>query len=161
VNFDKHAGAQLSVETPSAVVAVRGTEFVVQQENSGSQVGVLDEGHVAVRSPGSSEEVMLHFNQETRVRYGQLPERAQTLEHLYHYKLQMGQMRTRLRLLHKHWNALRPSQRNSVRRAWLKTHARSRPVQLRQRRSLTRENPPARRPRKVRRREDPNPRPAW
>jgi ferric-dicitrate binding protein FerR (iron transport regulator) len=127
VKFEKKDGNQLSVETPTAVAAVRGTEFVVQQESFGSRIGVLDEGHVAVSAPGSSDQIMLHFNQETRVRRGLSPEKAQALQHLYHYKTQMSLMRERVHFLHKHWNNLTPEQRQMVRDAWVKTHPRQIP----------------------------------
>jgi hypothetical protein len=124
VKFEKKLGASFSVETPTLVAAVRGTELVVQQEFAGARVGVLDEGHVLVTGRGSKEHVLLHFNQETDVHRGLPPEKPHHLQYLYHYKLEMSKMRDRIKYLRKHWYALTPEQRQMVRDAWVKTHPR-------------------------------------
>src|SRR6185295_1708936 len=51
VRFDKEAGAQFRVVTPSAIATVRGTEFVIEETGSRARIAVLDEGHVAVTAP--------------------------------------------------------------------------------------------------------------
>src|SRR5258708_25994365 len=73
VQFEKKEGQQFSVVTPSAVAAVRGTEFVVEETGSITRVGVLDEGHVVVQSPGFKKEIVMHCNQETQVKPGTPP----------------------------------------------------------------------------------------
>ena len=119
VHFEKSEGSTFQVLTPSALVTVRGTEFVVEESGARARIGVLDEGHVAVTAPGFKKEVVMHFNQETSVTRGLSPRNATVLERLYRHKIQMGQMRERLSDLRKHWETPSAGQLQSIRDAWI------------------------------------------
>ncbi len=123
VKFEKKEGDQLAVLTPSAVVRVRGTEFVIEETGERARVAVLDEGHVAVTAPRYRKEVVMHFNQETQVHRGQAPEDAHVLERMYHYKILMSQMRQRNKVNKKNWYAFTFQHRELVRAAWITTHS--------------------------------------
>ena len=70
------------VRTPNAVAAVRGTEFVVEQDEADgdSRVAVVDEGEVEVSASSGGEAVLVRPRQETAVRHDALaPEAPRTL----------------------------------------------------------------------------------
>jgi hypothetical protein len=64
------SGERFRVRTPTAVAAVRGTEFVVEQDedDGDSRVAVVDEGEVAVTAASGGEPVLVRPRQETSVR---------------------------------------------------------------------------------------------
>lgn len=74
-------GERFRVRTPVAVAAVRGTEFVVEQdENDGdSHVAVVDEGEVSVTAASGGESVYVRQRQETSVRRDAAPEAPRAL----------------------------------------------------------------------------------
>jgi hypothetical protein len=127
VQYEKNKGQQFKVITPSAVATVKGTEFVIEENGSYARIGVLDEGHVSVTARGFKKDVLMHFNQETQVPRGLSPRDAHVLEHLYHYKPAMADMRQRIKIIRKHWTVLTPEQRRHIRAAWEKRHAVSLP----------------------------------
>ncbi|MGD9487664.1 MAG: FecR domain-containing protein [Calditrichaceae bacterium] len=63
------------VESPTAVVAVRGTTFEVDVDQSLTTRVRVEEGKVAVKSKDVAEEVMVESNQETVVAKGSAPTR--------------------------------------------------------------------------------------
>ncbi len=61
------------IETPSAVVAVRGTEFDLQVDREQTTVVRVYDGKVSLRSKGVRGEVLVGSNQESRVERGKPP----------------------------------------------------------------------------------------
>ena len=126
VNYDKGDGQLFHVLTHSAVVSVLGTEFVVEQRGPQTRVGLLNEGHVLVKSPAYKKRVVMRFNQETVVRKGYPPADAGVLQRLYPHKVQMADMRDRIKRLRRHVTEMTPQQKVLLRAGWVKTHG-SRP----------------------------------
>lgn len=109
----------LSVHTPTAIAAVRGTEFGVEIAADNSQathVGVFDEGKVEVRgtgAAGSSE--MLLMNQETQVFRGQHPVAPYQLKQFARHRSTVRSMRKRMQTLRKGWKKFSPKERREAR----------------------------------------------
>lgn len=61
------------IETPSAVVAIRGTEFDLQVDRQQTTVVRVYKGKVSLRSKTAPGEVMVGVNQESRVERGKPP----------------------------------------------------------------------------------------
>ena len=115
------AGGSFRVRTPSAVAAVRGTEFGVEVEagNPGqTHVGVFDEGKVAVSGQTGPPE-LLKSNQETSVRRGGQPLAAYQLRRFARHRQFMRTLRGRTAAMRRHWRALAPEQRQALRRRLL------------------------------------------
>jgi hypothetical protein len=123
VEIDVDGGEEFSVITPAATISVKGTEFAVEHKERKSTIGVLNEGHVLVRVPGFRKEVLMRFNQETIVSKGSPPRDFRVLTQLYPHKVQMGEMRTRIKQLKRHETALTPQQRAMLRAGWKNTNA--------------------------------------
>jgi len=126
------AGQSMAVEAPTAVAAVRGTEFGVEVDPKNldeSHVGVFDEGKVEVRGQNGAVEKLIG-GQETKVAKGQAPLHAYQLER---FKKHRGFMRTtfrkRLQALRKTWKSLSPAERKALREK-LMTRARERREKL-------------------------------
>ncbi|MFA6315932.1 MAG: FecR domain-containing protein [Elusimicrobiota bacterium] len=143
-------GRQLSVVTPTAVCAVRGTEFGVEvQEGGGTAIGVFDEGRVAVRTAGDSgvEETMLEPRQEVRVPAGAVPEteardgrrylRVGELSSLKPQQERMNVVRERPQALAGAWKPMALSEREQARGRVMSEHqGRMQAMPLEQRRSM-------------------------
>jgi hypothetical protein len=88
-----------------AVAAVRGTELAVAQEkDQPSQVGVFDEGHVAVTSPGAGgRELVVGPGQETEIRKGQRPSEARPLQVLLKHRDRISFVRQRREIIRQNW----------------------------------------------------------
>lgn len=74
-NIKKSKQTKMSVHTPTAICAVRGTEFAVEAKEDASSVGVFD-GQVGVIGADAAEgekEVAVEPDQETSVSKGELP----------------------------------------------------------------------------------------
>jgi hypothetical protein len=115
------AGGLFRVRTPSAVAAVRGTEFGVEIDEKDPEqtlVGVFDEGKVAVSGADGAEE-RLKSNQETVVRRGGRPMPAYQLRRLARHRAQMRGLRKRALLVRKAWRGMTPEQRRAKRRELL------------------------------------------
>lgn len=115
------AGGLFRVRTPSAVAAVRGTEFGVEIDEADPEqtlVGVFDEGKVAVSGADGAEET-LKSNQETVVRRGSRPMPAYQLRRLVRHRSAMRSFRKRAGLMRKEWRAMTPEQRQAKRREML------------------------------------------
>lgn len=91
--------AQWKIITPTAVAAVRGTEFAVQvsTDSQTTTVGVFDQGKVVIASAETKgPETTLSPNQEASVLPGGQVGQAGPLKKLVGYRAQMRQLRTRL-----------------------------------------------------------------
>lgn len=108
------SGRRFGVRTPTAVAAVRGTEFGVEVDGEETGVGVFDEGHVAVSDAQGREEVV-GPNQETRVRRGQAPSRAAALKRFERRRAALAGLRRRHAGLRKKWKALSTERRRALR----------------------------------------------
>ncbi|MDD5302447.1 MAG: FecR domain-containing protein [Elusimicrobia bacterium] len=106
---------RLRVRTPTAIAAVRGTEFGVEVEGEDSHVGVFDEGKVEVTGEKGGAPELLISNQETSVRKGQAPEHAAQLKRFMALRGQMRGQGRRLAAIKAKWKALPPSQRREMR----------------------------------------------
>lgn len=113
------ASHTLRVRTPTAVLAVRGTELGVEvsADDSGSTyVGVFDEGEVEVSGETGPAE-LLKANQETRVLRGARPLPAYQLQRLMRHRAFMRDtLRRRAQLARRAWRAMPPEQRRELRR---------------------------------------------
>jgi hypothetical protein len=126
---------RLEVETPTAVAAVRGTEFgVTVQEGGDTSVGVFDEGKVAVRTkePSSIAETMITPHQEVTVPKGQPAEtemkegrsclRVNGLSRLKPYQEQIERLRQRPEALNRTWREMASSEREEIRTRLAEEH---------------------------------------
>lgn len=112
--IQKLGSQSLQVRTPTAVAAVRGTEFGVEVEGGDSHVGVFDEGRVEVSGSGGKE--VLTPNQETSVRGGQAPLKAAPLKRFAARRAGMKAMLGRLQAVRRNWKAMKPAARRAARR---------------------------------------------
>jgi hypothetical protein len=108
-------GQSLTIKMPTAVVAIRGTEFGAQTGNGVSHVGVFDEGHVDVSGAWGREHVMLAPQQETKVTLSAVPQAPHKLNHFLAYRNQMPHVRNRAAYWRKNWRPQGAWQRQSVR----------------------------------------------
>lgn len=108
-------GRRFAVRTPTAVAAVRGTEFGVEVEGDDTHVGVFDEGRVSVVDDQGREE-LVPANHETRVRRGQGPLRAYAHKRFQRRRALMRAMRKRHAALGQRWRALPPERRLELRK---------------------------------------------
>ena len=109
-------GATFQVKSPSAVAAIRGTEFGVSADSSSCRVGVFDEGVVEVTGPGGEGGVTLHPNEETQVAQGGQPLPATSLKFFAFEKVRMAQIRKRLDYVRKQWRRKNQGQRDELRK---------------------------------------------
>lgn len=108
----------LQVRTPTAVAAVRGTEFGVEVPSADeSHVGVFDEGKVEVKGPGGSETLI--GNQETRVAKDGKPLTPYQLKRFIRHRAAVRGFKRRLAALRKGWKALPPEERRRRRKELL------------------------------------------
>ncbi|OGR96431.1 MAG: hypothetical protein A2V88_09400 [Elusimicrobia bacterium RBG_16_66_12] len=136
--IEKLATRQMRVRTPTAVAAVRGTEFGVEVEDDQTHVGVYDEGQVEVLSEAGGAE-MLQPQQETSVRRGQAPVKAIALRRFLRHQKLVQRNRTRVREIRKRWKALTPEQRREVRGKVIE-RMRERRRQIQQKHEAARQN---------------------
>lgn len=102
------SGQSLQVQTPTAVAAVRGTEFGVGfSKTDGAQIGVFDEGKVKVTNGSGSEFLTPHQEVSVRSKSGHL-QRPHPLRHFLRYRRQMKMFRRRIVMLHKNWHKRDP-----------------------------------------------------
>ncbi len=110
----------LSVRTPSAVAAVRGTEFGVQAGKDGAtSVGVFDEGKVAVDGQGGGSQLVT-ANQETSVSAGGSPIPPRALGAGFRARrARLRRLRRSLARVARTWKALPREERARLRRGAL------------------------------------------
>lgn len=113
--IQKLASSRFSVRTPTAVAAVRGTEFGVETDGEETHVGVFDEGKVEVSGPTGPAELLIS-NQETVVAKGQAPLHAYQLKRFIARRAQMRGHARRLSVIRGRWKALPPEARRDQRR---------------------------------------------
>lgn len=106
---------RLRVRTPTAVAAVRGTEFGVEVEGENSHVGVFDEGKVEVTGPAGGATETLISNQETSVVKGAAPTHAAQLNRFVARRALMRQHARRIAQIKSRWKALPRDQRREMR----------------------------------------------
>lgn len=116
---------QMHFATPTAVAAVRGTELSVAAGGDGqpAHVGVFDEGHVAVTSPGFAGETQLGPGQESEIRSGGPPSAARPLTALLAGRSRLAAIRRRQAYWRSHWRARPPAQRRAMRQAFMRRRA--------------------------------------
>ncbi len=106
---------RLRVRTPTAVAAVRGTEFGVEAGEE-TYVGVFDEGKVEVTGDAGGTPELLIANQETSVKKGAAPIHAMQLQRFMAHRAQMRGHGRRLAAIKAKWKALPPEQRRELRK---------------------------------------------
>ncbi len=119
---------RLAVRTPSAVAAVRGTEFgVVVGDDGATSVGVFDQGRVSVtdNDAPSVQETMLTPHQELRVSRGAIPDtelrdgryylRPGALDELQSYRPVLDQVRDREQAVRRDWRPMSSEEREQAR----------------------------------------------
>jgi hypothetical protein len=105
------------VKMPTAVVAIRGTEFGVETADGLSHVAVFNEGQVVVAGVWGHEHLILRPNQETQVTMSNVPRPAYALTHFKPYKKQIPQLRARADYWRKNWLALSPEKKQQLRKS--------------------------------------------
>ena len=106
---------RLRVRTPTAVAAVRGTEFGVEVDGENSHVGVFDEGKVEVTGDAGGPPELLISNQETSVAKGRVPAHAAQLKRFIARRSQMRGQGRRLAAIRSKWKVLPPDRRREMR----------------------------------------------
>ena len=135
--IQKLGSQSLTVRTPSAVAAVRGTEFGVDAAaDQQTHVGVFDEGRVEVKGATGAE--TLTPNQETSVAKGSAPLRPFALKRFVRMRRFMQGHRRRLAALKRRWKAMPPAQRRAHRQQVMKRMRQLR-RQMRQKRQQKRQ----------------------
>lgn len=101
--------SQIAIYTPTAVLSVRGTEFVVDLEDENTtNVGVYS-GYVSARSylqdnELSKEETMVKVDQETQIKRFQPPLRPYTLrQRILRHKAQLLRLKERRKYVRENW----------------------------------------------------------
>ena len=128
LDWPKTPGRRLAVRSPTAVAAVRGTEFgVVVAADGETSVGVFDHGAVAVTANDapSVAETLLAPHEEVRVprnaaaevvtRDGRAYLRSRPLDTLKPFQGRVESLRGRQEILRREWKSLPPSTRESPR----------------------------------------------
>lgn len=112
-------GFNLKVRTPTAVAAVRGTEFGVEvpaDKTDETHVGVFDRGEVEVIPEGQAKGDIVGDSQEIRVVRGQRPLPPIQLRRLAkHRRLMRERLSRRPAELRKTWRRMSPEQRQELR----------------------------------------------
>lgn len=110
---------KMSVRTPTAVAAVRGTEFAVEYspENDETYVGVYDEGKVAVASSEpDGKETVVEKGSEAVVKRGVREIRLRRMVRLAVHRARLRRARARLVLVARRWKKMDPAKRQELRR---------------------------------------------
>jgi hypothetical protein len=119
------AKSRLNVHTPSAVCAVRGTEFGVEHDEASGETtaGVFDEGTLSVASTDKAgntlAEGLVEKGNEVRLRAGARTFRPGALRRLLRHKMALEAVRNRLGLLRKAWKRLPPERRRELRKRFM------------------------------------------
>jgi hypothetical protein len=104
------------LKMPTAVVAIRGTEFGAETGDGVSHIGVFNEGHVAVAGAWGHEHVLLEPNQETHVPLSNVPAPPLKLQRFASRRAQMANVRVRHAYWRQHWQAMGPGERARIRK---------------------------------------------
>ena len=136
--IQKLGDKQLRVRTPTAVAAVRGTEFGVEIEGEATHVGVFDEGKVEVSGETGEPETLIS-NQETSVFRGKTPVPAVHLLRFVRHRSLMRAHARRLAHIRARWATLDPAKRRELRASML-TRMRVHRLQMIEKRKRSLEN---------------------
>lgn len=114
------SGGGLRVETPTAVAAVRGTEFAVEQAEEGLfRAAVFEEGSVWLSAPnGKGGKTLLAAREETFIERGTknfYAIRVAPLAHFAGMRQQMKWVARGAETLSKNWKTLTPERRSEIR----------------------------------------------
>jgi len=115
-NISKSKNTKMEVHSPTAIVAVRGTEFAVESNAQKTDVGVFD-GEVGVRNTEGEtiEEVMVKPDEETSVQKGTRPSPPSRLYLMQKYKERNARLRKRTQELREQLKRLPPEKRVKAR----------------------------------------------
>ncbi|MBI4679285.1 MAG: FecR domain-containing protein [Elusimicrobia bacterium] len=131
------------VRTPTAVAAVRGTEFGLdvagEAEGNETHVGVFDEGKVEVSGLSGEDAETLMVNQETVVRKGSRPLPPYVIKRLMRHRKLVRGMGKRAQQVKKRWASLPADKRGELRQRWMEK-ARERMKKMREK-ALQRNKP--------------------
>jgi len=105
----------LIVKMPTAVAAIRGTEFAAETGHGVSHIGVFDEGHVVVAGAWGHEHVKLAPNQETKVTLSNVPQSPHPLAHFKTYRNQIQGLRSRATYWRKNWSPMSVVRKQDIR----------------------------------------------
>src|SRR3989339_1706673 len=118
-NISKMRQTKMNVNTPTSVLAVRGTEFAVEASSEEAKIGVF-EGEVAVKSAIESdteEEVKVKPNEETTVLKDEKPQPPRKLEAvMLKYKERNDNLRQRAQMLRERLKRVPPGKRAVLRK---------------------------------------------
>jgi hypothetical protein len=114
--ISKLGASRMHVRTHGAVAAVRGTEFGVEVDGEHTHVGVFDEGKVEVTGAEGGAPELLISNQETSVKKGAGPLRAEQLKRFTAHRAVMRGHGRRLAAIKAKWKAMPPELRREHRR---------------------------------------------
>lgn len=115
---------QLKVRTPTAICAVRGTEFGVEHDQSGeTTAGVFDEGSLSVASldkdGATLAEETVEKGNEVRLRAGARAFKPGAMKRLVRHRKALEAARDRLGILQRGWKRLDPEKRRELRKRFL------------------------------------------
>ena len=115
-NIAKSKNTKMEVHSPTAIVAVRGTEFAVESKDKETNIGVFD-GEVGVKNTEGEiiEEVTVKSAEETSVRKGVRPRPPSRLILMQKYKERNLRLRKRVAALRERLKRLPPEKRVKAR----------------------------------------------
>lgn len=115
-NISKSKNTKMEVRSPTAIVAVRGTEFAVESKDEGTDVGVFA-GEVGVKNTEGEavEEVTVKSDEETTVGKGARPLPPSRLVLMQKYKERNLRIRNRVAQLRERLKRLPPEKRAKAR----------------------------------------------
>lgn len=115
-SISRRRKTKFNIHTPVSVIAVRGTEFAVEADETKTNVGVFD-GEVAVSSIDLPEEVAVKADEETSVLKNGKPSRPVKLQAIMQKnKEKMQKLKGRIQELRERLKRLPPEQRYEARR---------------------------------------------
>src|SRR3989339_193846 len=120
-NISKMRQTKMNVNTPTSVLAVRGTEFAVEASSDKANVGVF-EGEVAVKGSADSdtEEIKVKPDEETTVLKDEKPQQPRKLEEvMLKYKERNDNLKKRVQLLKERLKRVPPERRAQIRKMTL------------------------------------------
>ena len=115
-NISKSKNTKMEVHSPTAIVAVRGTEFAVETNAQKTDVGVFD-GEVGVKNTEGAEisEVTVKPDEETSVQKGTRPRPPSRLVLMQKYKERNLRIKNRVVALRERLKRLPPEKRAKAR----------------------------------------------
>jgi len=111
-NISKSKNTKMEVHSPTAIVAVRGTEFAVESKDEETDVGVFDGAVAVANTEGETvEEVTVKSDEETSVRKGGRPRPPSRLILMQKYKERNSRLKDRAAMLRERLKRLPPEKR--------------------------------------------------